>query len=318
MDCGEIVIDPKELRRAFGTFVTGITVVTANDAGGTPRGMTANSFTSVSLDPPLLLVCIGKSASSFPVFEQADCFAVNLLHENQAEVSSVFAARVQDKFSVVNTDVVHTGAPVLTDCLTWFDCTVFNRIDAGDHIILVGRIQAFGTSPLAPLAFCRGQYAKVSDPLPDGWIAFQSMVVSYLVESDDHVLLCDDGKGNLLLPTGRGHRIGPSLALDGCEPLEFVPEQTFLYSVYDTAETGRGHLVYRASMLTPRNGRALPSGMEFFRIDDLPYDRMESRELRAVLRRFARERTDRRFGIYVDGYEGGRVAMIESEGAYSA
>src|SRR4051794_17579652 len=91
-------IDALELRRAFGTFVTGVTVITTWDETGAPRGMTANSFTSVSLDPPLLLVCIGKGAASYPAFAAAPAFAVNLLHEGQTEVSSLFASKSTDKF----------------------------------------------------------------------------------------------------------------------------------------------------------------------------------------------------------------------------
>ena len=163
------VIEPIELRRAFGTFVTGVTVVTTRDRDGTPRGMTANSFTSVSLDPPLLLVCIGKAASSFPAFAETDCFAVNLLHENQTEVSATFASKSADKFGAVDFDHIHTGAPVLTDSLTWFDCTVHNRVDAGDHLILIGQVHAFATRPATPLGFCRGRYVSIAEPVAAGW-----------------------------------------------------------------------------------------------------------------------------------------------------
>ncbi len=157
-------IDPRELRHAFGSFVTGVTVVTAWDAKGNPRGMTANSFTSVSLDPPLLLVCIGKHAASFETFLSARVFAVNMLHEGQAETSALFASKAPDKFKATDHRAVHTGAPVLANCLTWFDCTVHDRIDAGDHMILIGRVQAFDTSPSQPLAFCRGRYVAVQEP----------------------------------------------------------------------------------------------------------------------------------------------------------
>jgi flavin reductase (DIM6/NTAB) family NADH-FMN oxidoreductase RutF len=157
------LIDPMELRRALGSFPTGISIVTTRDSEGKPRGMTANSFTSVSLDPPLLLVCIGKSASSFPAFYECDAFAVNLLHERQQGVSSLFASKAADKFAKISHDIVHTGAPVLNDCLAWFDCSLHQQIDAGDHIVLFGRVEAFGTTALRPLAFCRGRYAEVND-----------------------------------------------------------------------------------------------------------------------------------------------------------
>ena len=97
----ETVIDPIALRRAFGTFVTGVTVITTLDEDGTPRGMTANSFTSVSLDPPLLLVCVGKSASSYPAFTAAPAFAVNLLHEGQVDVREVAGQCARDQQQAV-------------------------------------------------------------------------------------------------------------------------------------------------------------------------------------------------------------------------
>ncbi len=159
-------IDPQELRRALGSFPTGVSIVTTRDAEGNPRGMTANSFTSVSLDPPLILVCVSKMASSFPAFGGCDAFAVNLLHEKQGRISSLFASKVVDKFADIDHDIFHTGAPVLSDCLTWFDCTVHERVDAGDHVVLLGRVEAFATTALKPLAFCRGRYAEVKDPQP--------------------------------------------------------------------------------------------------------------------------------------------------------
>lgn len=157
-------INQRDLRNAFGTFLTGVTVVTVLDEDGNPRGITANSFTSVSLDPPLLLVCIGNRSFSFPAFCSAPAFAVNLLHEGQADISALFASRSPDKFQSTAVEAKHTGAPVLSDCLTWFDCTVRDRAMAGDHLVLIGRVQAFATSQTAPLGFCRGRYAAVRDP----------------------------------------------------------------------------------------------------------------------------------------------------------
>ncbi|BCM20943.1 flavin reductase family protein [Mesorhizobium sp. J8] len=306
-------IDPIALRRAFGTFVTGVTVITTRDSDGNPRGMTANSFTSVSLDPPLLLVCVGKSAASFPAFNEAQSFAVNFLHEGQADVSSVFASKVADKFQSVNHDRAHTGAPILTDSLTWFDCTVHNRIEAGDHVILIGRVQAFGTSPSAPLGFCRGRYASVKDPLPTGWLASQDMIIGYLVEAGNRILLRSDGKGGFVLPTARRRKADSRLVLDGGEALSLVPENTFLYSVFDVADSDPGYLIYRAELSRESAGAALPDGHAFFAVDALPYEQIATHELRAMLRRYARERQDKRFGIYMDTGDGGRVAMIDGQ-----
>jgi flavin reductase (DIM6/NTAB) family NADH-FMN oxidoreductase RutF len=153
--------DPIALRRAFGSFPTGVTVVTTLDADGRPRGMTANSFASVSLEPALLLVCIGHGTASFPAFAQCRSFAVNVLRDDQEHVSLLFASRSALKFANVSYTARHTGSPVLTDCLSWFDCTVHQRVHAGDHAVLFGRVQQFDTSHAAPLGFSRGRYAKV-------------------------------------------------------------------------------------------------------------------------------------------------------------
>ena len=306
-------IDPIALRRAFGTFVTGVTVITTLEADGTPRGMTANSFTSVSLDPPLLLVCVAKSASSYAVFKAADCFAVNILHEGQVDVSATFASKAQDKFQSVNHDRAHTGAPVLTDSLTWFDCSLHSAVDAGDHAILIGQVRAFGTSPTAPLGFCRGRYASVKDPLPTGWLASHGMIIGYLIEAGDSLLLRSDGKGGWVLPSARRRKADSQLVLDGGDALRLVPEETFLYSVFDVADSDPGYLVYRARLAGEGATGNLPADLRFFPVDDLPYDTIATHELRSMLRRYGRERLAGRFGIYMDSDDGGRVAMIDGE-----
>jgi flavin reductase (DIM6/NTAB) family NADH-FMN oxidoreductase RutF len=306
-----VSIDPVALRRAFGTFPTGVTVITTRDAEGRPRGMTANSFTSVSLDPPLLLVCVGKGASSYPAFAAGQAFAVNLLHEGQKAVSGLFASKATDKFTDTPHDRVHTGAPVLADCLSWFDCTVHDRVEAGDHLILIGRVTAFGTSPSAPLAFCRGRYAAVKDPLPPGWLASSSMIVNYLVESDGKLLLCRNEDGGWALPHAERRIVDGRLPVPGGERLPLLPETTFLYSVFDIADGDPGHLVYRARLAGDATGLALPDGVRFFGFDELPYEQILTRETRTMLRRYVSESSRRRFGIYVDSHDGGRFAMVE-------
>lgn len=306
-------IDPIALRRAFGTFVTGVTVITTRDEDGTPRGMTANSFTSVSLDPPLLLVCIAKSASSYQSFTKAGCFAVNILHEGQVDVSGIFASKAPDKFQSVNHDHIHTGSPVLTDSLTWFDCTTFNTVDAGDHAVLIGEVRAFGTSPSAPLGFCRGRYASVKDPLPSGWLASHGMIIGYLIEAGEGLLLKSDGKDGWVLPTARRRKADSQLTVDDGGALHLVPENTFLYSVFDVADSDPGYLIYRAQLAGETPSENLPAGLRFFPVDEIPYEQVPTHELRSMLRRYVRERQDKRFGIYMDSNDGGRVAMIDGE-----
>ncbi|GGF39650.1 hypothetical protein GCM10011611_52540 [Aliidongia dinghuensis] len=162
-----VSFDATDLRRAFGTFLTGVTIVTTRDATGVPRGMTANSFTSVSLDPPLLLVCIGRGSSNIAAFEAAEHFAVNILDHAQAEVASTFAARGIDRFATVDHRPAATGAPVLDPCLSWFDCTLHQRVAAGDHLILIGRVEAYATRATEPLGFCRGRFVRLEPAMED-------------------------------------------------------------------------------------------------------------------------------------------------------
>jgi flavin reductase (DIM6/NTAB) family NADH-FMN oxidoreductase RutF len=153
------------LRTAFGTFVTGVTIITTLDENGRRCGLTANSFTSVSLDPPLLLVCVAKSCGSYDVLSASDNFAVNVLHDGQRGIAARFAARSSDKFDKIVPEQHHTGAPILPDVLTWFDCSVHERFDAGDHMILVGRVEAFASRQGEPLVYGRGQYRALQKPL---------------------------------------------------------------------------------------------------------------------------------------------------------
>jgi len=305
-------IDPVELRRTFGTFVTGITVVTTRDQDGQPRGMTANSFTSVSLEPPLLLVCIGKTASSFPAFSSSESFAVNVLHDRQQDVANLFASKSVSKFDTIAHTAVHTGAPVLSDSLTWFDCTVHDRVEAGDHVILIGRVRAFGTTPAAPLGFCRGRYVCVEDPMPPGWTPSHRMIIGYLVEHEGRILLRNDGAGGWELPTATRRKPGDTLSLEGSGVVATLTDNAFLYSVFDVADQQPGYVVYRGA-LAGWSGEVpdLSPSFGFFAPEELPWDSIPVRQIRAMLRRYLQERADARFGIYVDSSDGGRVAMID-------
>ena len=127
--------DLRELRNAFGTFMTGVTIITTREQSGIPRGFTANSFCSVSLDPPLVSVCIGKSADSVDIFTEADRFAINILAEDQIETSGLFASKRADKFDITPWEESEGHCPVLTGTCAWFDCEVHQKVDAGDHIL---------------------------------------------------------------------------------------------------------------------------------------------------------------------------------------
>jgi 3-hydroxy-9,10-secoandrosta-1,3,5(10)-triene-9,17-dione monooxygenase reductase component len=150
--------DSATLRTVGGHFATGVTVVTALD-GDTPVGMACNSFTTVSLDPPLVLFCAMKSSSTWPRMEHAEGFALNVLSEDDEALCRVFATKDVDRFAAVTHRRGATGAPILDDALAYFDCVPEAHYDAGDHVIVVLRVVELGySSEGKPLLFYRGGY----------------------------------------------------------------------------------------------------------------------------------------------------------------
>jgi flavin reductase (DIM6/NTAB) family NADH-FMN oxidoreductase RutF len=155
--------DSRELRQALGSFVTGVTVVTTVDAAGRYHGLTANSFSSVSLDPPLVLWSQASKAPSHPVFAAAPRFAINILAEDQVALSNRFATSGADKFAGLELDSGAGGVPLLRGCRAWLECTVVSRLPGGDHTIFVGEVQSIRRTERHPLVFGSGQYL-VADP----------------------------------------------------------------------------------------------------------------------------------------------------------
>jgi flavin reductase (DIM6/NTAB) family NADH-FMN oxidoreductase RutF len=154
--------DPRTLRDALGCFATGVTVVTCLGADDQPAGITVNSFTSVSLDPPLLLVCLHKDAAAAAALTAADCFAVNVLQREQQPASITFSTRVEDRFGAMPWSCGEAGAPILEDSLCVFECERFAVHDGGDHHILVGKVvKASFDAALDPLLFFRGSYRRL-------------------------------------------------------------------------------------------------------------------------------------------------------------
>lgn len=154
--------DKTALRRALGAFATGVTIVTARDAGGEPVGFTANSFTSVSLDPPLLLVCLAHTAASYDIFRAAGSFAVNVLEVGQEDTARRFASRGADKFGATAWSPGHMGAPLIDGSLARFDCAMDSRVTAGDHDILIGRVMAFSLHEGEALLYHKGSFRALA------------------------------------------------------------------------------------------------------------------------------------------------------------
>ena len=154
--------DPRTLRDALGSFATGVTVVTCVDGDGGPLGFTANSFASVSLDPPLLLVCIANQARCAPVLLGASHFAVNVLQAGQEPASIRFSTPDEDRFGTTPWSIGETGAPLLMESLGVFECQRHAVHEGGDHKILIGEVVRASFDPnLDPLLFFRGRYRRL-------------------------------------------------------------------------------------------------------------------------------------------------------------
>lgn len=153
--------DPKAFRRALGNFATGVTVITACTPDGVKTGVTANSFNSVSLDPALVLWSIMKTSGSVEIFEQASHFAVNILAADQINLSNHFARPSDDKFAGIDYETGFGNAPLLRDCAARFQCENYQRLDGGDHWILIGKVVAFDDIGRAPLLYHAGAYSAV-------------------------------------------------------------------------------------------------------------------------------------------------------------
>ena len=157
-----IAVDPREFRRALGQFATGVTVITARAPSGELVGVTANSFNSVSLDPPMVLWSLSKASRGLRFFLEAESFCVNVLAADQVSVSNHFASKKDDKFADLSFDSGAGGAPLLQDCAARFQCQTAFTYEGGDHLIFVGEVLAFDESGKQGLVYHQGKYA-VSD-----------------------------------------------------------------------------------------------------------------------------------------------------------
>jgi flavin reductase (DIM6/NTAB) family NADH-FMN oxidoreductase RutF/ADP-ribose pyrophosphatase YjhB (NUDIX family) len=304
--------DPRALRDAFGSFLTGVTVVTTHDAEGAPIGFTANSFTSVSLDPPLLLVCLAKTSRNYATLTGATGFGVNILAEGQKDVSNTFARPVEDRFAVVEWKKGPFGSPVFADVAAWFDCAMYELVDAGDHVILIGRVEGFENSGKTGLGYARGGYftpALAEKSLlanADG-----SLLLGAVAERDGEILLVEDGKGGWTLP------FVEKAESEGMDALEHHVEEAIglslqtglLYSVYEDTKTGRQHVVYRANL-----GEGAPKSGRFFPVQAPPLADITDSAMRDLVKRYATESTLGNFGVYVGNQEKGRVHAVAVKG----
>jgi flavin reductase (DIM6/NTAB) family NADH-FMN oxidoreductase RutF/DNA-binding MarR family transcriptional regulator len=248
--------DPREDSRGFrqclGQFSTGVTVVTA-EHGGARVGVTANSFSSLSLDPPLILWSINRTSRAFAVFSEAAHFAVNILAEDQVQVSQRFASKEDDKFATVDWYPGHDGAPLIRGAAARIECTTETLHEGGDHLLIVGRVTRFEREERRSLIFSQGRYSIGLDhPVlrPDaatteaksvpadatlGALVFKA----HLVSSRSF----DAGRAALGLSIGEGRVLyvlseHDALPLDALVKFSNLPAQTIEDALADLAEKG--------------------------------------------------------------------------------
>ena len=153
----------EEFRKVCSRFATGVAVLTVSDSTGAPHGLTVNSFTSVSADPPMVLVCVDNSCTLLPLFESASHFGLSFLEEQQQEISMRFAFVPELRFEGVNWSPGPNGIPVIDGALGWMECRIEQRISAGDHRILLGEVSSAETSPGGlPLIYYGSGYRRLN------------------------------------------------------------------------------------------------------------------------------------------------------------
>ncbi len=291
-------LDKRALRNAFGSFMTGVTVVTALDQDKAPIGFTANSFTSVSLDPPLLLISLAKSSSNLAIFEAADGFAVNILSEQQRGLANVFASKVEDRFAKVAWFRSPDGRPLLKDVCAWFDCSMHQQVDAGDHLLLIGHIQAFEHDRERDgLGYVRGAFYHPSliERASASLRSDKPVSVTAVIDREDHVYLERAEDDSLRLPrlplhAGEGH---PQAYRRLLGSLGLTASIGFLFSVYADAEGQRQTVAYRC---VSEDGT--PIGGRFFAQEEIDFDALSDPDTRFVLQRYFGEKSRGNYGIY--------------------
>ena len=299
--------DKRALRNAFGTFATGVTVVTTRQPDGTPRGFTANSFTSVSLDPPLLLICIAKSAHSCDVFAAAEHFAINVLGEDQKAVSGLFASRMPDKFEIADWRSGTADMPLLDGSMASFTCSREKLVDAGDHLILIGRVVDFATGDGPPLGYFQGNYFSIGleQPLVSAASRSGDVTIGAIVQQDQELLLTVGPDGACSVP--KAPKAANSLA--GLRAMlhsaKLNPVLDFLYAVYQDSKTGAHGIFYHGTV----KGKA-PEGMAYFALEDIPLDKVASPAERSMLARYIEEFRHGSFSIYQGDETKGTVHRI--------
>ncbi len=309
--------DNGAMRQALGKFPTGVTVVTTTAPGGEPVGFTANSFTSVSLKPPLVLICLAKIASLCEVFAAADSYAINILAADQEDLSNRFASRGGDRFNLVDWHAEITGSPILEGTAAWLDCTLKEVIDGGDHLLLLGEVQSSAFTDAMPLGYYAGSYFSIRlthDFLKpqNGDAALQSSS-GVIIDADNTIFLIPQDDGSYDVPRVQTHASGraPKELDVELTRLGLDVDDLVLFSVVEGRHLQRLAVYYRSALLKDRLGqRSLLEHGRFYPFDLIPWQALVSKGMRTMLERYIEEKRQGQFGVYMSNEEGARLEYV--------
>jgi len=298
-------IDPRELRNAFGSFMTGVTVVTAISKTGEKVGFTANSFTSVSVEPPLLLVCPSNKLSSFDIFNTCEHFVVNILAEDQQDISNTFAGGKGDRFADIAWHSDANGCPVIEGSVAHFSCSTHSNIPAGDHILLVGQVSNFESNEKLGLGYAKGGYFSLGmEHRAEELTHSLSGVVGGIIEFDNKVLLQSTDKGYNLPQLEISSESGSKESIR-----QYLDEQgvscevASVYSVYENLAENKFTSFYRVNA----NSDATAGLGEYIDIDKINTLDFVSADIQSMMQRFVFEKQNGAFRLYVGDQETGDI-----------
>ena len=305
----------RNLRQALGSFPTGVTVVSCLDKDNNPLGFTANSFTSVSLDPQLISICIDKESFNIDTFSITEHFAVSILSESQQSISTKFATPNEERFKNIDWRSEDTGSPIISNAVAWFDCKTEQVVDAGDHLILIGKIITFDSSPKTPLMYLRGNYVNLGLE-QKMLLAMENenteIIVGAIIEWRKKVfLLKNTNNGSLYFPSASrlGHIEDKQSLLGVLKNLNISINEHYLFSVFEKAEDKTSLIYYRAQ--AKEEVTALKDS--FYDFDAIPFDKLTDEASRIMLKRYIKERELNAFGIFVGKESEGKVEAISKE-----
>ncbi|WP_449281715.1 flavin reductase family protein [Leucobacter sp.] len=305
----------QQVRAAYTSFATGVTVVTAFDGAGRPCGMTASSLNPISLDPPLVSVALTHGSPNYDSFVQSPVISISILNERQSDLARHFAMPHDDKFAGVPLEDVETGVPpVIRDGVASMICETQQTFEVGDHTLLIARVVKTAVRENPPLIYHRGTFFETAQQAGNEVESRRqrATMVGFIVEDDDRVALMADtyASGDLVIPMARlvgGSSTSDAVSRAAQRIFKEEIEIDFLYSIVDVSDS-HTCLVYRGRRL---GGATTAQDVTWYRETELPWSLVRTRSSEVVLRRYFRERVKDQFGVYVS-IGNGRIATMSA------